>query len=842
MTKFFIIINTYMKNENEIERFNPDVKEGLTSEQVELRKQQHLANKTKTVVGKSVWKILLDDVFSFFNVLLMILGVLTIIAQRWSSLFFLVILFLNAGIALVEDLYARHLMKKAKILTTQYISVVRNGEETTIHPSELVLDDIMILTASDQVPADSILLEGTLSVDESLLTGESLSIRKEHGDKVFSGSYVTSGTAYVRVNKVGKDSYAEKITTEASKLKRSPSQILKTLNQLFKVIGTIVVIFGIAEVVIYLVGTDNRDWGTFSTFVGSLAGSLVSMIPAGLYLLTSVALSVGVIHLYKERTSVQDMYSIEMLARTDVLCVDKTGTITDGQMNIHTFVPYDNLTKNQIVQIVSNMLNATKDSNSTAVALRKVCNFESTAEATAVLPFSSDNKYSAVTFGAKGTYVLGAIELMNAENKQGNLLNAEQYTSKGYRVIALGHSKEKIKGETFDNQVKIIGLIILEDHIKEDAVETFKWFKENGVEIKVISGDNAQTVSEIAKSVGILNAEKYVSLEGVSDEDIPSLAENYNVFGRVTPEQKALIIKALKDQKRTVAMTGDGVNDMLALKQADCSIAMASGSAAAKNISHLVLLDSDFSKLPSVVEQGRRVINNLQRTASLFLTKTIFATVLSFFFLIASLFDASLMYPFNTNHFYIWEFFLIGIPAFFVGLEPNATEIKGNFLINILKKTLFPSICMIVMVIILFTLYLLRLNGHGYFGLILTPYGNGDYTVAYEQFIAMSVICFTVFAIVILYKVCAPFDKYRAIVFGVFAGSSLIALVVEIVRSYLGHEKAILLLVDFSTMNAPTWVITAAVIVVAVAVYLFGTYVTNVVKGENKNVQNQSES
>ncbi len=832
-----------MKNKSEIERYNPDVNEGLTSEQVELRKKQKLNNKTKTVVGKSVWRILLDDVFSFFNVLLLILGVLTIIAERWSSLFFLVIMFANMAFALGEDLYARHLMRKAKILTTQNISVVRNGIEMNIPPSELVLDDIMILTTSDQVPADCILLEGTLTVDESLLTGESLGIRKEHGDNVFSGSFVTSGTAYVRVDKVGKDSYAEKITAEARQVKRSTSQILRTLNNLFKIIGTFVVIFGIAETIIYLTGTENRDWESFSSFVGSLSGSLVGMIPSGLYLLTSAVLSVGVINLYKERTSVQNMYSIEMLARTDVLCVDKTGTITDGQMNVHTIIGYDNLTKDQVVQIVSNMLNATKDSNNTAVALRKVCNYDSTAVATAVIPFSSDNKYSAVTFGAKGTYVLGAIELMNAENKQGNLLNAEQYTSKGYRVVALGHSKEKIKGETFDNKVKIIALIVLEDHIKDDAIETFQWFKDNGVEIKVISGDNAQTVSEIAKSVGILNAEKYVSLEGVADEDIPELAANYNVFGRVSPEQKALIVKALKDQKKTVAMTGDGVNDMLALKQADCSIAMASGSAAAKNISHLVLLDSDFSRLPAVVNQGRRVINNLQRTASLFLIKTMFVMVLSLFFLIASLFDTQFMYPFNTNHFYIWEIFLIAIPSFFLGLEPVATEVKGNLLTNVMKKTIFPSICMIAMVIVLFILYLLRINGYGYFGFSLEPHASSVAgTTAYEQFIAMSMICFTLFMIVVLYKICTPFDKYRAIIFSAVSVGAVVALVIEIVRSYTGYGKSILSLVDFSTLNATNWVITAVVLVIGIAVYLFATYVANVIKGEKKNAKNQSES
>lgn len=779
--------------------------------------------------------------FSFFNIFLYCLAFLLIVAGLYSMLFFLLILIANTTISLVQDFHARSLMLKAKILTKQMVTVVRDGQESSVSIDEIVQDDIVILRESDQVPIDGTILDGKLSVNESLLTGESLPIKKDKGEQVLSGSFVFSGTAYVIADSVGYDRYVEKISKEASKLKHSQSQILRALRIFFRFIAIIVIILAICETATFLVNNPSPTKEEFINFVASAVGSLNSMIPAGLFLLTSTALAVGVINLYKKRTLVQDLYSIENLARTNVLCVDKTGTITDGQMNVKTILPLGSQTNEQIIQIISNMLHATKDDNNTAKALKKVCQYEQTYPVSQVLPFSSINKYSAVTFGSKGTYILGALEMINAINKQGYIQRIDEFTSKGNRVLVLGHSNEKISGDSFEKEVQILALIILEDHIKDDAIETFKWFKENKVEIKVISGDNAKTVSEIAKSVGIQNAEDYISLEGMSNERVALIADKYNVFGRVNPEQKAILVKALKDKKKTVAMTGDGVNDMLALKSADCSIAMASGSAAARNIAHLVLLDSDFSRLPCIVEEGRRVINNLQRTASLYLTKTFFAIILSVFFLFTSWFNKNYTYPFIVTHMYLWEFFTIGVASFFLALERNAQPINGEkFITNVMKKAVFPAICMSVMVIVLFVLYLLRVNGYLYLGISLAPYSDGfdGETIGYLQFIAMSMICFTIFSIAVLYETCAPCNKYRAIVFTVFGALTLITLGVEIVGSYSGKNENIVLNIGFSYLNLQTWLLCLVVLIIALAIYLFVSYFLRVVKGARENDKN----
>ena len=816
---------------------------GLSKEEVSDRVKKGLTNKTVLVVGKSVWEIIASNFLSLFNIVLYIIAGLLIFAGQWESLFFMGILLANVIIGLVEDLYARHLMKKMKIMTAATFKVLRDGQLIEVKSENIVQDDVVLMKESAQVPVDGRIIQGSLIVNESQITGESKTIDKNVGDELFSGSYVVGGTCYIVAEKVGNQSYIQQLSSKAKKFKRSPSKILRNLKILFRFISGIVISLAIAMAITYGVQGKYSDFDNVRNAIGSIAGSVVSMIPTGLYLLTSTTLAVGVITLAKKRASVQELYSIEMLARANVLCVDKTGTITDGTMSVTTIVGYVPYQENQIKQIVSNILNATKDTNLTAQALARACRFEPTLIATSVIPFTSQTKYSAASFGSKGTYIMGAIDFINLKNKEGILQRSREFTSKGQRVIALAHSDRLITGKTFEEECELISLIVLKDNVKPDALKTFQWFKDNGVDIKVISGDDAQTVSEIAKSVGISNAEKYISLHGLSDDEVKAAASEYNVFGRVSPEQKEVIVNRLKELGQTVAMTGDGVNDILALKRADCSIAMASGSEAARNVSHIVLLDSDFSRLPDIVGEGRRVINNLQRTASLFLTKTFFAVLLTVVFLVLNIINRNYLYPFRPNNMYIWDTLGIGIPSFFIALQPNREEINGDsFLKNVFRKAIPAGAVAVAMVLIFFTLYFLRINEIGYFGLSSAIYtGEGAFegaTVGYEQTVTMSVLAYSIFSVVVLYKVCSPLDKYRALVFAVTSVVGVGVLTGFIIYSYFGAMEQNFLKLGAGYLNMRNWLILSLVLVCATSLYLYVTYLVGVLRGRIKGRKN----
>lgn len=819
--------------------------QGLSSKEVQERVNKGQTNKTILVVGKSVWEIIASNFLSLFNIVLYVVAGLLIYAQQWTSLFFMVILLANVVIGLIEDLYARHLMKKTKIMTRANFKVLRNKKEIEIKSDDIVIDDIIIIREGEQIPVDGEVVDGIINVNESQLTGESKTIDKNVGDKVYSGSFVTGGYCYIKATAVGNNSYIQQLSLKAKKFKRTQSEILRNFKILFRFISAIVISLMIAMAIVYAV--QGKFGGTVEEVrkaIGAIAGSVVAMIPTGLYLLTSTALAVGVITLYKKRAAVQELYSIEMLARSNILCVDKTGTITDGTMSVSRIIGYSETDENKIKQALANLLAATKDANLTAQALKKVATFEPTLIPSQVIPFNSKNKYSAASFGTRGTYVLGAIDFINILNKQGYKMRSQEFTSKGQRVLALAYSPKQISGQTFEEQCQIMALIILKDNIKPDALATFEWFKGNGVQIKVISGDDPETVSEIAKSVGIPNADRFVSLQGKSDEEVAALAEEYNIFGRVSPEQKETLVLALKAKKNTVAMTGDGVNDILALKRADCSIAMASGSEAARNVSHIVLLDSDFSRLPEIVGEGRRVINNLQRTASVFLTKTIFAMVLTLSFLILSIFQKQYSYPFVTNNMYIWDSLGIGIPAFFIALQPNRTEVSTkSFLKTVITNASISSIFPIAMVAIFFSLYFIQLNGFGYFGLSNVPYtglnGFEGATVGYAQTVAMCVSAFSLFSLVVLMNVCFPFDKYRALVLSVAGAVSILVFLIVGLWSYNGAMENNILRLGLGYLNSRNWLILMMVIVLSITTYLFINHIIRIFRRNRINDQSK---
>ena len=815
-----------MDNENNYERFNANIDQGLTNEQVELRVKQKLVNKSQQAFGKTYTEIIVSNVFSFFNVLLYVIAGVMIYFRLFTGMFFVIVLLSNTIVGLCEDIKARKLLSKLRLITQPKAIVIRDGQQIEIPVEEVVLDDIIYIEKDTQICVDGIILQGEVGINESFITGEAINVFKGVDKEVFSGTFVASGSAYIRANKVGKECLANDLQSKANQFKRSPSEILRSLKKLFLVIGIVVISMAVFMLTTFLVkGKLNPDDpGSLRASVESITGAMVGMIPSGLYLLTSAALAMGVIGLSKKKAQVQDFYSVEMLARVDTLCVDKTGTITDGNLVVKKVIPLSaKYTDAMIAQNIANVIRATNDKNATAKALIKEFDLEITAGVVVALPFSSENKYSGASFKGGKTLIIGAPEFMPIKNKAGVIKRCEEYTKDGYRVIVLGEGKELIKDNKYTGELEPVALIVIKDHIREDALETFAWFKQNGVDIKVISGDSARTVSAIAAEAGISNADKYISLEGMSNEQVKEIATQYTVFGRVTPEQKEVLVIALKEAKHTVAMTGDGVNDILALKRSDCSIAMASGADAAKNISHIILIDSNFSRLPAVVDEGRRVVNNLQRTASLFVTKTFFIFMITLVFTIATIVNKDIHYPFITNHLYLWEIFTTGFAAFALAMEKNSERIHGHFLSNVFKKAIPAAVVLVSSVLLIFLFYLLQEKGLANFGI----YNRGCA-------IAMSVIAFSVLGIVCLYRVCSPLDKYRAVVLACSAVVNAVALILSAIFTYkLGHVEQRMLRIPFNDMSGPAYLTMAIIIIVYAALYLYIYRLIEIKKGEH---------
>ena len=726
------------KKEVAREHFPLDLKVGLTSEQVKERVDNGLINKTKKHVTKSYVRIIYENVFNFFNIILFFITAAMIVARiELINFVFVGILVLNIGIGLYQDIRARILIDKLKVVSSVKVNVLRDGKLQSIKANQVVLSDIIEIKQGSQLVCDGTIVDGFAELNESLLTGESVNISKEIDSKVYSGSFVTAGTALYRVEHLGKENYAEQLQQNARKFKRVKSEILSSLKMIFKVVGVVVVALGLLQIILYRNELTDIHSAQFTTRVGSIATSLVGMIPIGMYLLTSVTLAVGAIRLVKKNMLTQDMYCIETLARVDTLCLDKTGTITDGNLNVLKVVSTSETSEKDLAKIIKTLVVATKDDNATARAIRKEFYSLNSFDSYSAIPFNSERKYSAVMLEDGRSIVMGAREFIPHVNTEIDDMCLE-YEKDGMRVLVLAQHTHVISIDEKLEPSQVIGFIVLQDHIRDDAPENIKWFKENGVDIRIITGDNPESAAEIARRAGVEGAEKYISLEGMSLEEVRHFTREYVIFGRVTPEQKEVIIEALKDDGHTVAMTGDGVNDILALRVADCSIAMASGSDAAKNVSHLVSLDSSFSSLPDVVREGRRVINNLQRTVSLFLIKTVFASILTALF-ISGLFTLSQGYPFILKNMLLWEILTIGVGALFLSLQPNDEQIKSKFLMNIVFR-LIPAASVQIGLVLFFFLY----------------------CKTYDAAMSMSVLAFSVFSFVIFIRVCMPFDVYRS--------------------------------------------------------------------------------
>lgn len=669
---------------------------GLTDEEVRQRVEEGLTNRADISTDKTTKEIVISNVFTYFNLIFLVITILLIMVGSFRNLTFLPIIIGNTVIGIVQEIRAKKTLEKMSLLNAPRADVIRNGSVKQISTEELVKDDVILLTAGKQICADAVVISGNIQVNESLLTGEADEVEKTEGSTLMSGSFVVSGECYARLEKVGNESYISKLSLEAKSMGgKEQSEMIRSINLIVKWVGIVIIPIGL----ILFWQSHFVNGESITKSVTSTVAAIIGMIPEGLYLLTTVALALSTMKLARKKVLLHDMKSIETLARVDVLCVDKTGTITEPDMKLKEIFLCKNsgadgtqtaLTLDELKSLILDYANASVDNNATMLALKAyaaeaLTNNTSALHRTAVSQqaFSSSLKYGSVTF-SDGTYLLGAPEFIMHDDFAHIEEEIIPYADKGDRVLLFA----RYNGENVENgingSVTPLGFVALANPIRANAVKTFEYFKSQGVAIKVISGDNPRTVSRIAIQAGIESAESFVDAATLDTEDkIADAVNKYTVFGRVTPKQKKQLVKALQAKEHTVAMTGDGVNDILAMKDADCSVAMASGSEAAAQAAQVVLLDSDFAHMPDVVYEGRRVVNNIQRSASLFLVKNIFSLLLSLFSVILMV-----TYPLEPAQVSLISMFTIGVPGFLLALEQNKDRIKGHFITNVMLKAL----------------------------------------------------------------------------------------------------------------------------------------------------------
>ena len=762
-------------------RYNPEYKKGLTSQQVQEHRLHGWTNKAVEPPSKTTKEIVHENELTYFNLIFVVLAVLLCLVGSFRDLTFLPVIIANTLIGIIQEIRAKQVLDKLTMLNAPRASVVRDGKRTVINAEDLVVDDIVIFKAGDQVCADAEVSAGEVQVNESLLTGEADEITKRKGDKLMSGSFIVSGQCHARLDKVGEDSYISKLTLQAKAMQsKEQSEMIRSLDKLVKCVGVAIIPIGI---VLFSQAFFIQHDG-FRESVTSMIAAVIGMIPEGLYLLASVALAVSSIRLAQKKVLLHDMKCIETLARVDVLCVDKTGTITENTMKVQKLIKtdeYDEKEKGGLSLLVGDFAAAMTNDNITMAALKEYFTKASGKKVLSKTGFSSATKYSSVTF-EDGAYVLGAPEFVLKEKYDDYAEEITEYASTGSRVLAFGIYDGEVDGKPLTHGILPFGFVLLANPIREAAKETFEYFAEQGVEVKVISGDNPVTVSNVAKQAGIKNADRYVDASEFEDEQSMRKALlNNTVFGRVTPSQKRKFVRILKEAGHTVAMTGDGVNDVLALKDADCSIAMASGSDAAAQASQLVLLESDFSCMPEVVLEGRRVVNNIQRSASLFLVKNIFSFLLS----VASV-VFMFTYPLEPSQVSLISMFTIGVPAFFLALEPNKNMIKGHFLTNVLLKALPAALtdALAVAALVIF---------------------GRTFDVSSTDISTAATMLLAIVGFMILYKISAPMNKIRfSIVSGCIAGLLFCSIFLKDLFAITSMTKeCIMLFVVFAIATEP---------------------------------------
>lgn len=723
-------------------RYRPDHQTGLTAQQVQEHRMHGWTNRPVDPPSKTTKEIIQENVFTYFNLIFLVLAVLLCLVGSFRDLTFLPVIVLNTLIGIIQETRAKKVLDNLTMLNAPHAMVIRDGKKSQINAEDLVVDDIVIFEAGNQVCADAEVCAGEVQVNESLLTGESDEITKRKGDQLMSGSFIVSGQCHARLDKVGADSYISRLTLEAKAMQNTEqSEMIRSLDKLVKWVGVAIIPIGI---ILFIQAFVFQGEG-FRSSVTSMIAAVIGMIPEGLYLLASVALAVSSIRLAQKKVLLHDMKCIETLARVNVLCVDKTGTITENTMEVQDVIPtkeYEEGELRPLSELLGDFTAAQSSDNITMEAMKRYFKIASGKKAVAKTGFSSASKYSSVTF-EEASYVLGAPEFVLKEQYENYEEAISAHASKGARVLVFGTAKEEPDGKPLKEAVTPLAYVLLANPIRQEAKETFTYFAEQGVEVKVISGDNPLTVSEVAKEAGIAGAERYVDASTLhTEEEMRAAVLNNAVFGRVTPNQKRKFVQILKEEGKTVAMTGDGVNDVLALKDADCSIAMASGSDAAAQASQLVLLESDFSCMPEVVLEGRRVVNNIQRSASLFLVKNIFSFLLS---LVSFVFMFT--YPLEPSQISLISMFTIGVPAFFLALEPNKNIIKGHFLTNVFLKALPAALTDVLAV--------------GALVIFGRTFGVSSADISTAATMLLSIVGF-----MILYTISAPMNVLRGVILG----------------------------------------------------------------------------
>ena len=757
---------------------NKKLHTGLTAQEVKEKQEAGLVNGDVNIKTKTYRQIIRENLFTFFNFIMLVLVICIISVRSWKNTLFFATAVFSFCTGVFQEIQAKRTIDKLSILTAPKVYALRDGKYEIIQVKDILLGEIIEIKNGSQIPADCVVLSGECQVNESLLTGESTPIFKKAGDSLLSGSFIISGKVICEVTHIGEDNYVNKITAGAKYYKKRESVILKSVNGIVKVTGIAVIPMAALQIWKQLFNISQ----TVPEAVVKIVASITSMIPSGLVVLVCMKLAESVIKLARHNTLVQDLYSVENLSRVDTLCLDKTGTITEGRMRVEEVMALDDEGEGALKAFCEDI----DDENATIAAIREYYNIEAGVKDVRTIPFSSDKKWSLVYNKNYGTLVLGAPEFLCPDKikRYEPLIEEKELAAK--RVLLLAKSGNAPNGDMFPEDIEPKALIIIGDKIRDKAQETLGYFREQGVALKVISGDNPRTVSVIAKEAGLYGADKYIDASKLgSYEDIEAVIEDYTIFGRVSPDQKLDIIKALKAKGHTVAMTGDGVNDVLALKESDCSIAMNSGADAAKNVSDLVLLDSDFSSLPLVVWEGRRCINNLQRSAALFLTKTTYSFLITIVFLFLPF-----AYPFEGIQITVAGFFTEGIPSFLLALEPNRERIKDHFLRNVLRIAV-PSgviISAAIMTTVLISKYVLGASS-----------GQISTIAAYTLYSA---------AMVVLFDICGRLNKWKWFVFAL----SSICLVLSVVLFQS--------LLSFVALSAQMYMVLAAAFVLFGALHI----------------------
>lgn len=718
-----------------IERIEPNIHIGLNQEQVQKRIKEKCVHQDTMVTTKSLKQIVLSNVFTLFNILNLALGFLIVSTGSIKNLLFLGVVFCNTVISMYQEIHAKRIIDKLAIVSSSKVTLIRNGKKEKHLINEIVLDDIISYALGNQIIVDSIIKEGTVEVDESFITGESETILKEKGDMLLSGSFIVGGSCIAQVEHIGDDNYTNQISKEAKYIKKINSEIMKTMEKIIKVISVVIIPLGF----LLFLQQMHLDGNTVNDSIINTVAAIIGMIPEGLVLLTSTVLAVGSVRLAHKRVLVQELYCIETLARVDTICLDKTGTLTEGTMEIIDMISFKE-EDYPLLDVFIALANYNQDNNATALALKEKFVGKTKYELIEKIDFSSKRKYSGMTFKDYGTYFIGAPEILTKDKKV--LEEVKKYSD--YRVLLLVHSEGTCQNANISKEP--IAMLLIRDKIRKSAPKTLRYFKEQGVDIKIISGDGVETVSKILKRAGMEQLKSYDMSNVTPETNLKEIVEEYNIFGRVTPSGKKDLILALKANGHTVAMTGDGVNDVLALKEADCSLAMASGSDAARSVSELVLLDSNFDSIPKIVNEGRRSINNLERSATLFLTKTIYSTLLAILFIFIRM-----SYPFQPIQLSLNSLVAIGIPSFILALEPNRNRIQGTFIINVIRKSIPAALTIIVNIISVMVFTHLFHFSH-----------------EYASTMSVFLLAFTGF--LLLFKICYPFNYIRGILFGSLIG------------------------------------------------------------------------